>query len=96
MFVTGKDKLSEMYDQDDSHPPSEESSARQTPQPVYNSNKDVQNMCNKSIALLAGQEKFEELEHQHLPILDQHIDPQSSYQNSASRIDIQNSKLQVS
>ncbi|KRT79503.1 hypothetical protein AMK59_6387, partial [Oryctes borbonicus] len=102
---SGKDKLDEIFVCDDSHPASGESSARQTPQPPYIPNKEIQNAFNKQVNMVINQEKMEEMEQSSSPSLDQHMDTQSVYQSLppntqavhiSNRIDfVQPSKLQV-
>ncbi|XP_044267927.1 eukaryotic translation initiation factor 4 gamma 1-like isoform X4 [Tribolium madens] len=53
---TGVDRLDEVYEQNNSHPPSGESSARQTPQPVNNVNKEIQATFAKQVLQVANSE----------------------------------------
>lgn len=101
----GRDQLDEIYACNDSHPPSGESSARQTPQPQYIPNKEVQNTFNKQVNMVINQDKMDEVEQSSPPSHDQHIDTQSLYQtlpptpqavHISNRIElVQSSKLQV-
>ncbi|XP_044751376.1 eukaryotic translation initiation factor 4 gamma 3-like isoform X2 [Coccinella septempunctata] len=56
---TGRDQLDEMFQQDNSHPPSGESSARQTPQPpTHNQHKDMMSSLppfNKPVSCLTNE-----------------------------------------
>jgi hypothetical protein len=55
--ATGADRLDEVYEQqNNSHPPSGESSARQTPQPVNNVNKEIQAAFAKQVLQVATNE----------------------------------------
>ncbi|XP_025830115.1 eukaryotic translation initiation factor 4 gamma 3 isoform X2 [Agrilus planipennis] len=66
---TGKDKLKEMFEQqeqDESHPASGESSARQTPQPsVPNPSKEVQATFAKQVAQAIGNDETTTAVHHH-------------------------------
>lgn len=103
MFLVflGQDRLADIFD-DSSHPPSGESSARQTPQPPPpNTSKEVQATFAKQVAQAIGNDESVNIEHHHPPVVDhiehpvyQHNSPQavnSSYDNI-----VQSSKLQVS
>ncbi|GJQ70481.1 putative RNA binding protein [Trypoxylus dichotomus] len=78
---SGKDKLDEIFVENDSHPASGESSARQTPQPPYMPNKEIQNAFNKQVTMVINQEKMDEMEQSPSPSLEQHIDTQPVYQS---------------
>ncbi|KAF5303054.1 hypothetical protein FQR65_LT08383 [Abscondita terminalis] len=100
--TTGKDKLKELYDQESeeslSHPPSGESSARETPQPpITNPSKEVQATFAKQVAQAINKEVsiVEEIEQ---PIIDHIGMPMySSSQNVQQSYDrlAQSSKLQA-
>ncbi|KAK9888566.1 hypothetical protein WA026_000810 [Henosepilachna vigintioctopunctata] len=56
--ITGANKLDEMFEQNNSQPPSGESSARQTPQPApHNPNKEVQATFAKQVAQVLSNEE---------------------------------------
>lgn len=73
ILTAGTDRLNEIYEQSSSHPPSGESSARQTPQPTPQShNKEVQAAFAKQVmqAINTDNESV-------------HIDDQSNHQEPA-------------
>lgn len=108
-MIAGTDRLSEIYEQNSSHPPSGESSARQTPQPAPQShNKEVQAAFAKQVmqAINTDNESVhidEPSNHQepagdHIEQLTYPPPLQQAVQSSNTRLDniVQSSNLKVS
>lgn len=105
------DKLDEVFEQSsNSHPPSGESSARQTPQPaaVHNSNKEVQATFAKQVYQAINNDESSSIEEHEMhtaapPVVLDHIEAVSPHQSApplppTSRFDhiVQSSNLKVS
>lgn len=102
-FFEGQDRLNEVYE-DNSHPASGESSARQTPQPPPqpNTSKEVQATFAKQVAQAICGDESETIEHHHHPPMVEQIEQHPVYQhNSPQAVNnsyesiVQFSKLQV-
>lgn len=94
---TGADRLDEVFEQSNSHPPSGESSARQTPQPSINNvnkEKEIQATFAKQVLQVANSESS--IEDQDIP--SGSLDHETLYHpaGQTSKIDIvQSSNLKV-
>ncbi|XP_063903269.1 eukaryotic translation initiation factor 4 gamma 1-like isoform X2 [Zophobas morio] len=96
---TGVDRLDEVYEQNNSHPPSGESSARQTPQPVNNANKEIQITFAKQVLQAANNETSLEDQEIHSSSLDHEAlyHPSSQATGQTSKLDhlVQSSNLKA-
>lgn len=97
VIFLGKDKLNELYNEDDSHPPSGESSARATPQPIC---KEMQNVFVKQVVHANNTNNDENLDdmtdHSHTDHIESHIYHNAQAVQNSNRLDLaQSSKLQV-